>query len=81
MMLGQLLERSEHQTQTLTEIKSTLTTFDGRLRTIESKRTFRMPPIEKYLKDLLAILLPAYTLWATGSLTKALEVIQTGVGR
>lgn len=81
MMLGKLLERSEHQTETLIEIKSTLKTFDGRLRTIESKRTFRMPPLEKYLKDLIAILLPAYTLWATGSLQKAVEVLQTGVGR
>ena len=76
MMVGQLLERSAHQGQDLTEIKSTLKRFDGRLTRIEQRRNMRMPPTEKHLKDLLAILLPAYTLYMTGSLQKALEMIQ-----
>ena len=78
LMLGQLLERSEHQSRDLSEIKRTMTRFDGRLRTIESRRSFRMPPFEKYFKDLLTLLIPLYTLWVTGSVSKAIEVIQAG---
>lgn len=78
LMLGQLLERSEHQSRDLSEIKRTMGHLDGRLRTIERRRHFKMPPIEKYLKDLLTLLIPLYTLWVTGSVSKAVEVIQAG---
>lgn len=74
--LGRLLERSDHQTTKLDAIASKVSSMDTRLYRLESRRGFRMPPLEKFTKDLLALLLPAYTLWATGSLAKALEVIQ-----
>lgn len=78
MMVGEINERSKSQGEDLKEIKSSLRHFDGRLRSMEQRKSFRMPPLEKYLKDLLTLLIPLYTLWVTGSVSKAIEVIQAG---
>lgn len=76
--LGRLLERSHHHTEKLDSIETKVSHMDQRLYRLEARKGFRMPPLEKIIKDLLAILLPAYTLWATGSLAKAVEVLQHG---
>jgi hypothetical protein len=69
VLLGKIRET---QLQTLYEVR-------------EIKRAMKdkepVPRVESWIKSFLSIAAPTATLWATGSVTKAIEVLQIVAGR
>lgn len=79
-LLGILSERSVHTAQTVDRIEgrqigieSTIQDVKNRVLVLETKIE-EAPRIERLIKQVIAYGAPAVTLWATGSLEKAVEV-------
>lgn len=81
MLLGRLLERSEHTAKTVERIETRqlhireeLSMVKNRLEQLEGSG--RPLTIERWSKRLIAVSAPAATFWATGSTEKAIEVLR-----
>lgn len=88
MMLGRLIERSEHVIRGQDEIKSQLREGAQRFREHE-ERIVRLeervdskdhvPRLERLIKRWLAYLLPPLALWSTGSVDAAIRVLEAAL--
>lgn len=88
MLLGRLLERSEDHGRTLERIDRRLeegqvvmTGLHTRLTAIERRKSrTSAPAVERWIKSLLQLLLPLITLWLTGSIELAVELVKARAG-
>ncbi len=69
VVLGELKSISKQTLHEVREIK----------RAMKDKEP--VPRVETWIKSFLSIAAPTATLWATGSITKAIEVLQIVAGR